>query len=144
MIDRSGAQRRSLLLAGTAAGALAGVLPAAAQQTQLDTVTVEAEAQQTPTGPIEGYVAKRTITGSKTDTPVLEVPQSVFVVTRDQMDDRAVQNIGQALDYTAGVLGQPFGTDPRFDAPLLRGFSAANSQYLNGLKLSRDQGSVSI
>lgn len=143
MTDRSDARMRSLLLVGTAAAALLS-LPAAAQQTQLDTVTVEAEAEQTPTGPIEGYVAKRTITGSKTDTPVLEVPQSVFVVTRNQMDDRAVQNVGQALDYTAGVLGQPFGTDPRFDAPLLRGFSAANSQYLNGLKLSRDQGSVSI
>lgn len=143
----SGVQARSLLLCSAAAGALLVAAPARAQQAAdvaLDTVNVEAQGAQTPTGPVEGYVARQTITGSKTDTPVIEIPQSVFVVTRDQMDDRAVQNVGQALDYTAGVLGQPFGTDPRFDSPLLRGFDASNSQYLNGLKLSRDAGAVSI
>lgn len=149
MTKMSGAQARPLLLLGTAAcaamPALLAVSTAHAQsttETQLGTITVEGA--QSPTGPVEGYVATRTITGSKTDTPIIEVPQSVSVVTRDQMDDRAVQNVGQALDYSVGVLGQPFGTDPRFDAPLLRGFSAANSQYLNGLKLMRDAGAVSI
>ncbi|MFS8037022.1 TonB-dependent siderophore receptor [Xanthobacter sp. AM11] len=147
MTTRSGVHTRSWLL-GAAATALVAAAPARAQQATdvaLDTVTVETQATaQTPTGPVEGYVAQRTITGSKTDTPVIEVPQSVSVVTRDQMDDRAVQNVGQALDYSVGVLGQPYGTDPRFDSPILRGFSAANSQYLNGLKLMRDAGSIAI
>lgn len=107
----------------------------------LEEITVGAE---TGTGPVVGYVAHETVTGSKTDTPILEVPQSISVVTRDQMDARAVQNVGEALDYSAGVVSEPFGTDPRFDAPIIRGFSAANSQYLNGLKLMRDQGMVSI
>jgi len=108
---------------------------------QLEPITVTTES---PTGPVVGYVARRTVTGSKTDTPILEVPQSVSVVTRDQMDARAVQNVGEALDYSAGVVAGPFGTDPRFDAPIIRGFSAADSQYLNGLKLIREQGMVSI
>lgn len=141
-----GARTRSVLLCSAAV--LAGAGSAWAQQAsdvQLDEITVEGRAgAQTPTGPVDGYVATRTITGSKTDTPLIEVPQSVSVVTRDEMDDRGAQNVGQALDYSVGVLGTPFGTDPRFDAPLLRGFSAANSQYLNGLKLNRDQGSISI
>ncbi|MFG1359077.1 TonB-dependent siderophore receptor [Xanthobacter pseudotagetidis] len=133
------------MLCGVALGALAAG-PALAQQsdTQLQELVVEGRSNDSPTGPVEGYVARNTITGSKTDTPIIEIPQSVSVVTRDQMDDRQVQNVGQALDYSVGVLGQPFGTDPRFDAPLLRGFSAANSQYLNGLKLVRELGAISI
>lgn len=109
----------------------------------LEQITVETS-RESPTGPVQGYVAHQTLTGTKTDTPILEVPQSISVVTRDQMDARAVQNVGEALNYTAGVLGQPFGVDPRFDAPIIRGFDASNSQYLNGLKLMRSLGSVSI
>ena len=93
---------------------------------------------------MSGLVATRSVTGSKTDTPIREIPQSVSVVTRDQMDARAVQNIGQALTYSAGVVGEPYGSDPRFDSPVIRGFSAADSQYLNGLKLMRSAGVTSI
>ncbi len=112
---------------------------------ELDQVNVEAaRTRETATGPIQGYVARTTLTGSKTDTPILEVPQSISVVTRDQMDAHAVQNIGEALEYMPGVLGQPFGVDPRFNTSIIRGFSAANSQYLNGLKLMRDGGAIAI
>lgn len=118
---------------------------AASDAIQLDEITVQgAGARESATSPVRGYVARRTVTGTKTDTPILEVPQSVSTVTRDQMDAREVQTVGQALDYSAGVVSQPFGTDPRFDAPIIRGFSAANSQYLNGLKLMRDQGATAI
>lgn len=139
----------TLLLAGASLGAITVSGAALAQQAgaaiELDQVNVQTTAtRESPTGPIEGYVARQTLTGSKTDTPILEVPQSVSVVTRDQMDARAVQNVGQALNYTAGVLGQTFGTDPRFDYPILRGFAADNSQYLNGLKLMRQGGAPSI
>lgn len=141
---------RSLRLYGAAVGALLAPTAALAQQAadaasaiELEQVNVEGVGQ-TPTGPVDGYVARLTLTGSKTDTPLIEVPQSISVVTRDQMEARGVQNVGQALDYTPGVLGQPFGTDPRFDAPIIRGFSAANSQYLNGLKLMRDNGAAAI
>ncbi len=37
-------------------------------------------------------MARQTLTGTKTDTSIIEVPQSISVVTRDQMDARAVQN----------------------------------------------------
>jgi iron complex outermembrane receptor protein len=72
------------------------------------------------------------------------VPQSISVVTSGQMEARAVENIGQALNYSAGVVAEPFGTDPRYDVPIIRGFSAADSQFLNGLKLIREFGSVGI
>lgn len=37
---------------------------------------------------VGGYVARRTRAGTKTDTPLIETPQSIDVVTRDQMDSR--------------------------------------------------------
>lgn len=79
------------------------------------------------TGPAQGYVAQRSTTGSKTDTPLIENPQSVSVVSRARMDDQGVRSVGDALRYTAGVQAQPFGFDSRLDYFFLRGFDA--SQY---------------
>jgi len=137
---------RILLMTGLASIPFAS--PAEAQDatdasaTVLEPVVVEGK--ESPTGKVDGYVARQTVTGSKTDTPAREVPQSLSVITRDQMDDRAVQNVGQALDYAVGVVSQPYGTDARFDSPIIRGFSAANSMYLNGLKLERSDGMISL
>ncbi|WP_244642138.1 TonB-dependent siderophore receptor [Chelatococcus reniformis] len=123
----------------------AGATAAGAQAADADTGWTRMRHQpQTPTGPVAGYVATQTLTGSKSATPILEVPQSVSVVTADQMEDRAVVNVGQALDYSAGVVSQPFGTDPRFNSPIIRGFDAANAQYLNSLKLIRTNGFISV
>ncbi|MBA4788151.1 MAG: TonB-dependent siderophore receptor [Rhizobiales bacterium] len=146
MTGRPGTHLRTLFLSSVACALVAAPHAARAQQAgavELDQINVET-VHESPTGPVQGYVARQTLTGTKTDTPLIEVPQSISVVTRDQMDARGVQNVGQALEYSAGVLGQPFGVDPRFDAPIIRGFSSANSQYLNGLKLMRTNGSVSI
>jgi iron complex outermembrane recepter protein len=43
---------------------------------------------------------------TKTDTPLLEVPQSVTVVDRDLLDDMQANNIAQAHDYAAGLTPQ--------------------------------------
>lgn len=60
------------------------------------------------------------------------------------MEVRGIESLGQALNYSAGVIGQPYGTDARFDSPIIRGFDASNSQYLNGLKIVRTLGAPSI
>lgn len=90
-----------------------------------------------PLGPANGYLATRTMTGTKTDTPLIEVPQSISVVTRDQMDARRVQEDSDVLLYTPGVFAQPFGGalnqyNPHF---IIRGFSsAAGGSYVDGLQ----------
>lgn len=84
-----------------------------------------------------GYVAKRSAAGTKTDTPLIEVPQSISVITRAQMDARNVQREGEAFRYTAGVFAEPYGADPRptFDAPYIRGFDASTTGvYRDGLR----------
>lgn len=138
-------KRLNRLTYGVAAIALMLPVTVNAQSVELPEVTVTSDkTTESPTGPVDSYVAKRTVTGSKTDTPLIEIPQSISVITRDLMAAQAVTNVSQALLYTAGVVGEPYGTDARFDSPIIRGFSAANSQYLNGLKLERSGGMISM
>ncbi|MET3648830.1 TonB-dependent siderophore receptor [Phyllobacterium ifriqiyense] len=82
-----------------------------------------------------GYAASNTTTGSKTDTPLIEVPQSISVVTKEQIRDQGAQNVVEALRYTAGVTTGIFGEDPRFDQLTMRGFNSHfYGDYKNGLR----------
>jgi iron complex outermembrane receptor protein len=82
-----------------------------------------------------GYVPQRTSAGMRSDTPILEIPQSISVVTRQQLDDRNVQTLSQALDYTASVRAGAFGFDPRFDSFYMRGFDMTYvGVYRDGLR----------
>lgn len=84
------------------------------------------------TGPVEGYVPTATTTGSKTATPITEIPQSVSVVTADRIRDQAPQALEAALRYVPGVYAEPYGFDSRGDYTTIRG--TAPTQFLNGLK----------
>jgi len=87
--------------------------------------------------PVRGFVAGVTATGTKTDTPILEVPQSISVVTRDQMDAQGSSTTEEAVRYTAGVRVGSYGADSRVDEIQVRGFrtgSFANNLYIDGLR----------
>lgn len=109
----------------------------------LDPIVVEDEGE-TATGPVDGYVASRSASGTKTDTPLIETPQSISVVTRDDMDARGVRDVGQALSYTGGVQTKIFGTDARYEGGMIRGFDVDQSYYLNSLKILRRLSAPSI
>jgi catecholate siderophore receptor len=49
------------------------------------------------TGKTRGYVAVNSVTATKTDTPLIDVPQSINVVTRDQLDDQAAYSLSDVL-----------------------------------------------
>lgn len=130
---------RSILVStASVAALLCG--PALAQQAatgetavQLETIVVEGQAG-TATGPVRGYVPERGGTGSKTNTPITAIPQAVSVIGREELDDRKVQKVDEALRYTAGVTAQPFGPDPDTDWVFIRGFQATQTGvYLDGL-----------
>ncbi|MFD2237268.1 TonB-dependent siderophore receptor [Aureimonas populi] len=143
-----------LLLSTTAFIGLSAASAFAQGVVELDTVVVEgsggapagsaAAAAIAGTGPVEGYVARQTTTGSKTTAPLIEVPQSISVITRDQIEDRAVKTVDQALNYSAGVFAQPFGTDNRFIAPIIRGFAASNNIFLDSFRFGRDFGALAF
>ncbi|WP_082660070.1 TonB-dependent siderophore receptor [Aureimonas sp. AU40] len=120
-----------------------GTTMARAQDTiELDTVTVEGSAGSATPGEGEGsgletdgYVAKAAAVGTKTDTPLNKVPQSISVVSRQQLEDRNVQSLSEALTYTPGVRVGAFGFDPRFDSFYIRGFDVVyNGVYRDGLR----------
>ena len=86
-------------------------------------------------GASSGYVATRTAAGTKTDTPIVETPRSMTVITRQQLDDRQVLNLNDALRYTAGVQSSGYGSDSRADWLRIRGFEP--TQFLDGLPLPK-------
>ncbi len=69
----------------------------------LDTISVEGE---NAWGPVDGYVATRSATATRTDTPLIETPRSVSVVTADQITDQKAVSVSDALVYTPGVVSQ--------------------------------------
>lgn len=122
------------LRTGVAAIGLIAAWSAQAQEAQsqsgttLAPIVLQGEGEQGGTGPVKGYVAKQTTTGSKTDTPLNEVPQSVSVIGREEMDDRGVvSKVDETLYYTPGVLAQPYGADPDTDWIYIRGFEASQT-----------------
>ncbi|RQO33538.1 TonB-dependent siderophore receptor [Herminiimonas sp. KBW02] len=125
----------------TAAGYVLQVLPST-QHTpaiQIDAVLpaiqVSGSHLENPAGPMHGYVATRANTGTKTNTALIEIPQSISIVTRDQMDAQNVQTVGEALRYTAGVIADSNGPDPRSDNLVIRGLSSNGSEsYRDGLR----------
>ncbi|WP_245465906.1 TonB-dependent receptor plug domain-containing protein, partial [Mesorhizobium sp. M7A.T.Ca.TU.009.02.1.1] len=95
--------------------ALLGCGHALAQETvttTLDPINVQ-ERVESAFGPVKGYVATKGSTGTKTDTPLIETPQSISVITRDQMEAQAVDSLNSALRYTPGATGNLYGTDNR-------------------------------
>ncbi|WP_215762524.1 TonB-dependent siderophore receptor [Acetobacter sp. P1H12_c] len=96
---------------------------------------------QDPTGPGVGYVATTTMAGTKTDTPLIEIPNSIYVVTKQLMQDQQPQNVVEALRYTPGVYSEMYGNYQNGSANtghpsgvMQRGFSS--SSFVDGLQLN--------
>ena len=85
---------------------------------------------------MQGYVAGRSMAGTKTNTPIMETPQSISVVGSEQIRDQKPSKFDEIVRYTPGILGGTFGADTRNDWFLIRGFkSDDNSLFLDGLQL---------
>jgi iron complex outermembrane receptor protein len=81
-----------------------------------------------------GGAPTRTVTGTRTDTPLIEVPQAISVITSDQIEAQAAQTLEEVVRYTAGVRAEMYGPDNRGDWFTLRGGSEG-STVLDGLRL---------
>ncbi len=84
------------------------------------------------TGHPDGYVIDNSSSATKTDTPLINVPQSIAIITRDQLDDQAVNQLNDALRYVPGVvLGQGEG---HRDQVTLRGQNTTADFFTDGLR----------
>jgi iron complex outermembrane recepter protein len=78
------------------------------------------------------FVPSGAVTASKTTAPLIETPQSVSVISRDQIDLLNFIDVQQAVRYTAGIVGENYGPDMRYDFLTQRGFIPV--QYVDGLQ----------
>ncbi len=130
-------------LAVLVAAAVSGSAFAADTTPNNDTITVTATAapQESPWGPAPTIAAKRTATATKTDTPIEKTPQSISVVTNEEMQTHQFQSVKQALGYTPGVTVSSRGASNTYDFVKIRGFSSVGlnqNNYLDGLKMQGD------
>jgi len=116
--------------------------PATPPQQVVSQPTGQGGAGERGLGPVTGYLAQQSVTGSKTDTPILEIPQSISVVTQDQIAAQGAQSVNDALEYTPGVSLQSFGSNTFFDLFKLRGFDVP--RYLDGLRLPMDNTTFAV
>ncbi|MFJ2287260.1 TonB-dependent siderophore receptor [Pseudomonas iridis] len=100
-----------------------------------ETSVIGVENLETAWSPVEGYTATRTAAGSKTDTALVEAPRSISVATRQQMEDRGVHSLDDAVRYMPGITASSYGSDTRADWLRVRGFEP--TQFLDGLPLPK-------
>jgi iron complex outermembrane recepter protein len=134
----------SYSLARNSAGTGAAAAGERALEAALPVVKVTAKAEtESATGPLSGYVAQRTSSGSRTDTPLREVPQSISVVTLDSIEARGSTSLAEALEYVPGFTPMTYGQDSRYDWSIARGIgTTSGANYLDGLKLAGSMYSV--
>ncbi|WP_395679510.1 TonB-dependent siderophore receptor [Inquilinus sp.] len=93
---------------------------------------------ESPTGPVQGFVANTGFSGTKTSTPLIETPQSISVVPKDQITATNAETLSQALTYTPGITFQSGAYSRLNDDFQIRGFNVANGasgMLRDGLKL---------
>ncbi len=107
-----------------------GMVHAQDDQVTLPAQTVTGE-QDRPQGPDYGYKAEKSLTASKTSTPLSETPRSVSVVTRKRMEDQKSQTLTEVLGYVPGIFAPPFavGDGLAGDYFFIRGFNATDYGY---------------
>lgn len=119
----------ALALLGASAGfaqsaSTPSYLPENPQVIELETLEVN--------GNHDAYAVTHTITGTKTDTALVNVPQAITVITADLINDQSMKSIGDVTRYVPGV-GIAQGEGNR-DTPVLRGNSTTADFFVNGVR----------
>ncbi|HDS4098085.1 TPA: ferrichrome porin FhuA [Escherichia coli] len=131
--------RKIAVVVATAVSGMS-VYAQAAVEPKEDTITVTAAPapQESAWGPAATIAARQSATGTKTDTPIQKVPQSISVVTAEEMALHQPKSVKEALSYIPGVAVGTRGASNTYDYLIIRGFAAdgqSQNNYLNGLKM---------
>ncbi|WP_003613659.1 MULTISPECIES: TonB-dependent receptor [Methylosinus] len=121
--------------------------PAAAQEgrpapTELPPITIDNASNQVRQTPVannqdarsgqQGYITRSLSTATKTSTPLIDVPQSVSVITKQFIQDQALTSIGQAIRYVPGLI--PHQGESHRDDLIIRGQRSNADFYVNGIR----------
>jgi len=134
MTDRFSAVRAPILLAVGLIGAMSA--PASAEDlASAEDVQPEAEREIVVTGARQaeaGYRVSGTTSAMRTDTPLIDTPQSVSVVTARQIEDQAANSIGDAVRYTPGIFSAQ-GEGNR-ETLVIRGMTTTGDFFVDGIR----------
>lgn len=86
----------------------------------------------TEDGPLDEIVVTGANASTKTETPLIELPQPVTVITSERYLSQGAINISDTVKYAAGVLANPYGRDTRVDGFSVRGIDAL--QFRDGMR----------
>ena len=109
--------------------ALLLVLPAAGQAEEMgdDAATIVVTGQRDT-----GYRAASINSATRTETPLLDVPQAITVLTRQRLDDQAILSIQDAMRFVPGAVGAQ-GEGNR-DQIVLRGNNSTADFFVDGVR----------
>ncbi|UAN41672.1 ferrichrome porin FhuA [Enterobacter sp. JBIWA008] len=132
--------RKLAVVLATAVAGMSAYTHAAETPKKEETITVTAApaAQESAWGPAATIAARQSATGTKTDTPIQKVPQSISVVTAEEMALHQPRSVKEALSYTPGVAVGTRGASNTYDYLIIRGFAAdgqTQNNYLDGMKM---------
>src|ERR1051325_1952663 len=97
-----------------------------AQAIVLDPITVQGESGTS------GYVANSTSVATKTNTPLINIPQSINVVTKEFIKDQNFQSLTDVTRYVPGVAVHQ-GEGNR-DELVIRGVNSSANFFVNGFR----------
>ena len=80
----------------------------------------------------DDIIVQAAIAGTKTETPLVELPQPITMITADQYLSQGAISISDTVKYAAGVLASPYGRDTRVDGFNIRGLDAL--QFRDGMR----------
>ncbi|EOW4544829.1 ferrichrome porin FhuA [Raoultella planticola] len=132
--------RKIAVVVATAVSGMSVYAQAAVEPKKEETITVIAApaTQESAWGPAATIAARQSATATKTDTPIQKVPQSISVVTAEEMALHQPKSVKEALSYTPGVAVGTRGASNTYDYLIIRGFAAdgqSQNNYLNGMKM---------
>ncbi|MBN8552387.1 MAG: TonB-dependent siderophore receptor [Caulobacterales bacterium] len=123
-----------LLAFGVAASVIAGPACAQAQARAAqpgdegtEVAPIDVRGQRAPV-----YNADTTSSATRTDTALIDTPQAISIVTRDQIDDLSLQSMADVVRYVPGV-GYAQGEGNR-DALVFRGNTSTADYFTDGLR----------
>lgn len=79
-----------------------------------------------------GYAVKASATATKTDTLLIDTPQSITIVTKELMRDQAMQSMADVIRYVPGIV--PSQGEGNRDTAIFRGNSSTSDFYLDGIR----------
>lgn len=122
------------LMAVLAASAASNVI--FAQPQSADSAAADSQSKSTEVlyiyGTRSSYREDESDSITRTPTALEDIPQSIYVITRDVIDDQAMNGLGELVRYVPGVtMGQGEG---HRDAPIFRGNITTSDFFTDGVR----------